>query len=95
MKQEEEEPESALKKDKKRAQEQVSRNSGRKVLAALKKAEVSANRQPPGALLLTQDPIDLNRCASCRPFVMKSSIFWQWEFPSGASIVGLLGCRLQ
>ena len=61
---EEEEPESALKKDKKKGQEQVSRNSGRRVLAALKKAEYSVNRQPPGALLLTQDPIDLNRSAS-------------------------------
>lgn len=54
----EDEPESALKK---RKVPEVSRATGRRILAALRKAESHAGRHPPGSLLLAQDPVDLNR----------------------------------
>ena len=61
----EEAPESALQETKKRkVPEATPRNTGRRVLTALRKAEASAGRHPPGSLLLAQDPNDLNRQAS-------------------------------
>lgn len=57
----EEEPESALKEKKRKALEATPRNSGRRILAALRRVETSMSRHPPGTLLLAQDPVDLNR----------------------------------